>query len=625
MVIDLSSRLQGPLKRNLYKLAAPVVERGLGIRSFNHLYERTRDRYVKHPDYPSARAWFSSGLQEIGTKYEVDLPQNFTFPSEGPLVIVSNHPFGILDPVILGDLISQYRPYVRFMTNFLLGEMEEMRPWIIPVDPFNGENSAQRNLGPMKEALRFLKQGGALAIFPSGEVAHFKMGRGVEESPWSSHVGALVRRTKATVLPVYFEGQNSVLFHGAGLVHPMLRTGLLFRELFHNDQGVVSVKVGQPIPFNRLRKFEDDESLTRYLRLHTFILSQRPKAPLKGLGGGSGSTAAPAASAPGIAAAPVVPLAPDSPQLQQAFEAEIAALRQTGGPIAQQGNFSVFIASAPEIPNLLREIGRLREVSFRLVGEGTGEEVDLDKFDDYYLHVFLWDDKERRVAGAYRLGRADMIMRRYGAKGLYTSTLFKFQKPFLKHLEQALEMGRSFVAPNYQRSVTALPLLWKGVLTWVCQNPHYTKLYGPVSISQAYQGLSRKLMVEFLRENNFHPDLATLVKPRKPFRYGKNRKILREFISADLGNVDDFSALISSLEEDGKGIPVLLKHYLRLNGTLLSFNVDKDFGSCLDGLILVDVTETDPKLLAKYMGEEACAKYLKHHGVEVAKETEVKG
>ncbi len=268
------------------------------------------------------------------------------------------------------------------------------------------------------------------------------MGRGVEESPWSSHVGALVRRTKATVLPVYFEGQNSVLFHGAGLVHPMLRTGLIFRELLHNDQGVVSVKVGQPIPFNRLRKFEDDESLTRYLRLHTFILSQRPKAPLKGLG----TVTVPVAHAPASVAAPTLTLSPDSPMLQQAFEAEIAALRKAGGPIAQQGSFSVFIAAAPEIPHLLREIGRLREVSFRLVGEGTGEDVDLDKFDDYYLHVFLWDEKERRVAGAYRLGRADMIMRRYGAKGLYTSTLFKFQKPFLKHLEQALEMGRSFVA-----------------------------------------------------------------------------------------------------------------------------------------------------------------------------------
>jgi hypothetical protein len=218
------------------------------------------------------------------------------------------------------------------------------------------------------------------------------------------------------------------------------------------------------------------------------------------------------------------------------------------------------------------------------------------------------------VAGAYRVGRADVILQLQGAQGLYTSTLFRFRKPFLQHLDTALELGRSFIAPKYQRHAGALPLLWKGVLTWVGRNPQYTRLFGPVSISQEYQGLSRKLMVEFLKGNNFHPDLATLVKPRKPFRYSRDRQFLREFVSADLGNVDDFSALISCLEEDGKGIPVLLKHYLRLKGVLLSFNVDPAFASCLDGLILVDLTATDPRLLVKYMGEAAAEGYLLHHG-----------
>lgn len=613
MVIDLSSRIQQPLTRNLYKLAAPIVERGLAIRNFNDLYERTRRGYTDHRDYPSARAWFETAARELGARYDADLPAGFSLPEEGPLIIISNHPFGILDPVILGDFISQYRPQVRFMTNFMLGEMEEMRPWIIPVDPFNTENSAARNLAPMKEAFRFLRQGGALAIFPSGEVAHYKPGRGVQESPWSSHVGALVRRTQATVLPVYFDGRNSAMFHAAGLVHPVLRTGLLFRELFKRSRESVEMRVGQPIPFSRLKKFEDDESLTRYLRLHTFILSERPRMVVK-------EKELPEVEEP----ARYVPV-PDLVSSTQAdFDREVEALRSANGVLAKQGNLTAFVAAAPLIPHVLHEIGRLREVTFREVGEGTGEDIDLDRFDDYYLHIFLWDEKERRIAGAYRLGRCDMIMRRYGAKGLYTSTLFKYQKPFLQHLEDALEMGRSFITPNYQRSVSALPLLWKAVLTWVARHPRYKKLYGPVSISHDYHELSQKLIVEFLRDNKFSEDLATYVKPRKPFRYGKNKKLLREFISADLNNVDDFSALISGIEEDGKGIPVLLKHYLRLSGTLLSFNVDKAF-SCLDGLILVDVTQTDPKLLAKYMGEQVCAEYLKYHGKiqpEPAEDTE---
>ena len=604
MVIDLSSKLQSPFQRNLYKLAAPIIERGLAISDFNDLYERTRKRYATHEDHPSARAWFSSALVEVNGRYEAELPANFSLPAEGPLIIVSNHPFGILDPVILGDFISKYRPYVRFMTNFLLGEMEEMRPWIIPVDPFNNENSAARNLGPMKECLRFLKQGGALAIFPSGEVAHYKMGRGIEESPWTSHVGALVRRTQATVLPVYFPGHNGVLFQTAGLVHPMLRTGMLFRELFSQSRQVVKLRVGQPIPFSRLKKFEDDESLTRYLRLHTFVLSQRSPVITK---------TKELAEAEEEELPKIVPV-PASTSTSADFEREVEEVRASNGLLASHGSLSVFVGAAPEIPHLLREIGRLREVTFREVGEGTGEDIDLDRFDDYYLHIFLWDEKARCLVGAYRLGRADMILRRFGKKGLYTNTLFKFRKPFLHHLDDALEMGRSFIVPDYQRSLGTLPLLWRGVLTWVARNPRYKKLFGPVSISQEYLGLSRKLIVEFLKDNKLHPDLATLVKPRKPFRYMKNRKLLREFISAELNNVDDFSALISSLEEDGKGIPTLLKHYLKLNGTLASFNVDKAFQSCLDGLIIVDVTETDPRLLAKYMGEEQCIGYLKHHG-----------
>ncbi len=604
MVIDLSSKLQSSFQRNLYKLAAPIIERGLAISDFNDLYERTRKRYATHEDHPSARAWFSSALVEVNGRYEAELPANFSLPAEGPLIIVSNHPFGILDPVILGDFISKYRPYVRFMTNFLLGEMEEMRPWIIPVDPFNNENSAARNLGPMKECLRFLKQGGALAIFPSGEVAHYKMGRGIEESPWTSHVGALVRRTQATVLPVYFPGHNGMLFQTAGLVHPMLRTGMLFRELFSQSRQVVKLRVGQPIPFSRLKKFEDDESLTRYLRLHTFVLSQRSPVITK---------TKELAEAEEEELPKIVPV-PASTSTSADFEREVEQVRASNGLLASHGSLSVFVGAAPEIPHLLREIGRLREVTFREVGEGTGEDVDLDRFDDYYLHIFLWDEKARCLVGAYRLGRADMILRRFGKKGLYTNTLFKFRKPFLHHLDDALEMGRSFIVPDYQRSLGTLPLLWRGVLTWVARNPRYKKLFGPVSISQDYLGLSRKLIVEFLKDNKLHPDLATLVKPRKPFRYMKNRKLLREFISAELNNVDDFSALISSLEEDGKGIPTLLKHYLKLNGTLASFNVDKAFQSCLDGLIIVDVTETDPRLLAKYMGEEQCIGYLKHHG-----------
>lgn len=603
MVIDLRNHLQTPLQQRLYSLVGPLVDRAMCLPGFNKTYRKTQETYESHPEGKGLYPWFDSVLQTMDHEYSVDLPKDFELPAKGPLVIVSNHPFGLLDPIVLGHFVAKLRPDLRMMANLMMGSVEEVKPHVIAVNPFGGQKAVRQNFGPMKEAIKFLRSGGALAIFPSGEVAHYKPGRGVEEEPWSAHVGGLVRRTQAAVLPIYFPGRNGLLFHAAGLIHEKLRTGLLVREFLGRKHAPTEIRVGNPIPFAKLKKFEDDESLTKYLRLHTLVLGKRKK-PL-------------AAKQPlGSSEHAVMPAAGISPAV---LRIEVEKCRANGAVVASQGGLSVIAAAAHEIPNLLQEIGRLREVTFREVGEGTGEEIDLDKFDRYYLHLFLWDEKKDAVAGAYRLGRCDIILREYGPKGLYTNSLFKFEKPFLSHLGSALEMGRSFVAPDYQRNMTALPLLWRGVLTWVGRNPHYRKLFGPVSISKDYDKLSRKLIVEFLEDQRMHPELAPMVKPRTPFRYGGGKKLLKEFVSTQLQDVDDCSAVISSLETDGKGLPVLLKHYLRLNGTILSFNVDKAFSSVLDGLIMVDVVEADPRLPMKFMGEERWKAYLKYHGVEFTK------
>lgn len=602
MVFDLSEHLKTPLQRRIYRLIGPAVETALGLRGFDQCYQDSARLFRAHPQHPNVFAWFDSVAHALKLQEETDLPAEFEFPKEGPLVIVANHPFGVIDPVMLCRWAAQFRPDLKVMTNSLMLAMKELADHVIPVDPFGGENAAKKNLGPMKEAIRLLRSGGTLVIFPAGEVASYKPGRGIDEPAWTNHVGSLVRRTQATVLPVYFPGANSALFHAAGLIHPRLRTSLLLREFCNRANTPVPMRVGHPIPYSRLKKFEDDESLTRYLRIHTFVLHQR----------GEETTAKLTTEGQNITTTP-----PSDLQHERMVE-EIDRLRARGGRLVGQGSLSVYQAHSHEIPTLLPEIGRLREVTFREVGEGTGNEIDLDSYDRYYEHLILWDEEKEQVAGAYRLGRADMILREYGPKGLYTSTLFRFEKPFLANLECAVEMGRSFVVKAYQRSLASLPLLWKGIAHWIARNPRYKKLFGPVSISKDYSSLSRKMIVEFLQDNRMHPHLSNFVKPRNPFRYMRTRKMMREFISADLENVDDCSALISSLETDGKGIPVLLKHYLKLNATLLSFNVDKDFSSVVDGLILVDFTEVDPRLLAKYMGEESCQEYLARHKKEAA-------
>lgn len=602
MVFDLSEHLKTPFQRRIYRLLGPAVENALGLRGFEEVYQESARLFRAHPKHPNVFAWFDSVAHALKLQEDVDQPPEFEFPKQGPLIIVANHPFGIIDPIMLARWAAQFRPELKVMTNSLMLAMKELKDHVIPVDPFGGKGAAKRNLAPMKEAIRLLRGGGTLIIFPAGEVASYKPGRGVDEPAWSNHVGSLVRRTQATVLPVYFPGSNSALFHAAGLIHPRLRTSLLLREFCNRANTPVPMRVGQPIPYTRLKKFEDDESLTRYLRIHTFVLHQRGKEPTAKL----------------TVDGENITITPPSEVKQARMAEEIDRLRARGGKLVGQNSLSVYQAHSHEIPTLLPEIGRLREITFREVGEGTGNDIDLDKYDRYYEHLILWDEEKEQVAGAYRLGRADVILREYGPKGLYTNTLFRFEKPFLANLEAAVEMGRSFIIKAYQRNLASLPLLWKGIAHWIARNPHYKKLFGPVSISKDYSSLSRKMIVEFLQDNRMHPNLSSFVKARNPFRYLRTRRMMREFISADLQNVDDCSALISSLETDGKGIPTLLKHYLKLNATLLSFNVDKDFSSVVDGLIMVDFTETDPRLLSKYMGEENCRQYLSSHKKEAA-------
>ena len=283
--------------------------------------------------------------------------------------------------------------------------------------------------------------------------------------------------------------------------------------------------------------------------------------------------------------------------------AEVVKLRGRGEQV-EQGEFEVFISEAGEIPNLLHELCRLREVAFRAVGEGSGKALDRDHFDEHYLHLVLWDRKEERLAGGYRIGRTDEIMARCGRDGLYTSTLFEFEAPFLDRLNPGLELGRSFVAPDYQKSLGGLLAMWKGLATYCARNPRYTRLFGPVSISGDYTPLSQGLMVKFLREKKWNNELGPLVKPFNPFVGSADD------ISPLLESVEQVSARIADSEPDGKGIPVLLRQYLKLNATILEFNVDPDFSNCLDALILVDLREAPAPVLSRYMGKEAYKTFM---------------
>src|SRR5262249_28489626 len=256
--------------------------------------------------------------------------------------------------------------------------------------------------------------------------------------------------------------------------------------------------------------------------------------------------------------------------------------------LVESGQYLIQYARADQIPWCLQEIGRLRELTFRAVGEGTGKASDIDLFDAYYLHLFLWDRETRAIVGAYRMGLADEILARYGERGLYTRSLFRYGSKLLQTLNPAIELGRSFVRAEYQRSFSPLLLLWRGISQFILRSPQYAVLFGPVSISNSYAPVSRQIMVEYLRAHNSEAKLARHVRPRRPFR-AERAKISNEVELADLKDIEHLSRVIARIEHDNKGIPILLRQYLKLGGRLLGFSSDDQFSDALDGLIMVDL------------------------------------
>jgi hypothetical protein len=275
---------------------------------------------------------------------------------------------------------------------------------------------------------------------------------------------------------------------------------------------------------------------------------------------------------------------------------------------------TAFLGTAREVPNVVREIGRLREIVFREVGEGAGRAIDLDAFDGHYLHLFLWNAAQREIAGAYRLGPTPDILPRHGIRGLYTSTLFRYRQDFFARLGPAIELGRSFVRPEYQKQYAPLLLLWKGIGRYVASRPECATLFGAASISNDYHPVSRRLMVGFL-EGRRKEELVGMVAPRRAYRPPARLFRLTDAIPRVPAGMDELSALIADLEGDGKGVPILIKQYLKTGGKLLGCNVDRDFSNALDALILVDLRDLSPALLERYLGKPGAGVFSAWHAL----------
>jgi putative hemolysin len=541
-------------------------------------------------------------LKDLNISYHIYNQLSSLIPSQGPVIVVANHPFGGIEGIILAALLKSIRVDVKLMANYLLQSIPELENIFIYVDPFERNNSVINNIRPMKEALEWLNHGGILGIFPAGEVSHLQWSeRAIADPAWNPNCARLIRKTGATVVPVFFHGVNGPLFQILGLVHPLLRTMLLPRELLNKRGKTVHLTIGNAVPFEKLRSFSSDAEMMTYLRLRTYILKARYDQEK------SSKCKVILRSRRNTAKRPVAPFRDGQSIIQEVLNLPQESM------IAASGDLVVFLARARQIPCLLKEIGRLRELTFRQAHEGSGKSRDLDLFDRHYLHLFIWNQAQQEVVGAYRVGQADYILKCLGKSGLYTSTLFNYKTALLERINPALELGRSFVRAEYQKNYSALLLLWKGIGSFVAKNPRYKILFGPVSINNQYHTISQQLMVNSLKVNNYLPELGKLVKPKKPLQ----PKILRRFdgsiAHSALPNIDEVSNLIADIEPNQQGIPILLKQYLKLGGKLLAFNKDHNFNNVLDGLILVDLTETPLKILERYMGREGARNFINYH------------
>lgn len=570
-----SNRLPAPF--------ATAVNHLLRIDQLEQLYTRAR----------GGDAFSRRLLEDLQITVNVSDSDLAKIPASGPVVAVSNHPFGILDGIMLSDLLRRVRPDLRILTNQMLGDLPELSEFCIFIDPFDRPETRAANSRALRNAIRHLQSGGMLSIFPAGEVSHFDIRkRAVCDPEWNVTAARLIRMTGAKSLPILIHGSNGLPFQMLGIVHPRLRTAALPAELLNKRGKSVEIRIGSAIDASRMESLPDEAEATKYLRLRTELLTRR----------GDSVVSECQEAVPHIAfEAPADRLA-----------AEIAAL--PGECLLENHkHFAVYLAEARRIPLALDEIGRLREITFRAAGEGTGKSRDLDEFDGYYLHLFLWNKEKQEIAGAYRLGEVQKILSRYGAKGLYTDSLFRFKWGFLSRLGPAIELGRSFIRPEYQRQFAPLLLLWKGISAFVARHPECSTLIGAVSVSNQYSPASRELIARYFERQKMPVSWRGAVKARRPLRGNLVQKWELAALLSLLPDMEDLSGPIADLEPDGKGLPILVKQYAKLGGKLLAFSVDPQFGNTLDGFVMVDLTQTSPEILSRYMGKDRTREFFEWH------------
>lgn len=572
-------------KNPLRGLASNILYYAMGFAKINRDYRPISE--LKGIEFVRA------AIERFKLKCTISEDDIKNIPAEGAAVIVSNHPFGGADGLLLYEAVHHVRSDVKVMTNFILSMIGPLSDDFLPVNPFRGAKWAPGSSSGMKQAIRHLENGGLLIIFPAGEVSTipkkdfykklFSRRVMARDIPWENSSMKLIARSGCPVIPVYFHGQNSRLFHLAGRLNPYLRTALLPKEFLKARKRTTVLKIGKAVSAADVAALTERNMLSRHLYARCYALEANIPATNEFLDDG-----------------PLKPIVKGKSQAE--IEWDIDKARANGNRLFETAGYEVFLLTYREYHTIMYELARLREITFREIGEGTGKSCDTDEYDIYYKHLVLWDVAKRRIAGAYRIGIGSEIVRDFGLSGFYVDTLFHYRKGMEETLKQSIELGRSFVVSEYQKEIFPLMLLIKGILFSTMRYPEVRYVIGPVSISSWYPDLYKSIFVKYLSENFGLPSMKKLIDPEHRFKNRVEKVNIDDLLLDKCDSIEHTDRYIMALSNGRMRIPSLIKRYLKIGVKVIDFNVDPLFNYCVDGLILLDtdnVSEKELNLLLK--------------------------
>lgn len=515
-------------------------------------------------------------LEEIDCTYSISMKDMHAIPSEGKLLIVANHPLGGLDGLLLYKCIASVRPDVKIIVNDVLLTIDNLSDIFLPFNVF--EKVTKEQILQINSALQKEQ---AVIIFPAGEVSRWNV-NGLKDTKWKSGIIYLAEQNGTPVLPVYVQARNSFFFYAVSLIAKSFSTLLLPHELFNKKGTSVVFKIGNPIPAKSFNTaLYHKKQMIKLLKKHIYAIGKNK---------------------PGVFHTEKTVVHPIDRKMLYKEIKRAALIGKT------DDNKSIYLIESCQFPLIMKEIGRLREITFRRVGEGTGSKLDMDIFDAYYKHIVLWDEEELDIVGAYRVGLGQEIMKTRGHKGFYTNSLFDFPEEFEEKIEASAELGRSFVQAKYWNS-HALEYLWLGIGAFLAMHPEVRYLFGPVSISNSYDDEAKKMLVHFYRtwfgvgEKAYAKNALSIP--------AKEEEIFRQNFPGE-DYTKEFKYLKSFLRIKGFTIPTLYKQYAELcepGGVVFyDFSIDHDFRDCVDGFILVDIMKMKQSKKRRYLEQEPLKK-----------------